>query len=479
VSVLWPGWDRSGRWGRLLFLASLSLFVAGTAFMLTVQLTGDELTYAYSAGNIAAFVRGNQSLSQTIEAVVGFGWFAPGIPILMAPLYLVDPTPNLAVYRLYAALLIFLLWLWALRETERDAGHPYALALLVFPGLDITWHMFAGTSWGDLPAGLVLVLVFARLLRIARLLQGQGDLGFRELFALEALLALGFYLRGNLLVVGVAANIFVAALVLILARGPGLWRRLRNVLLGMAALALAIAPWSIAATRTLGDVVISTSTPAIAFGLSFGRASEICFGPCPEIGPDNIWVRAVTFSRAYGEANGISEVEVQRMMASHATSDLTLPEYVRRVRLNMVHYYSDPSSFVDRRFLPSSILGLSEATISAVGTLAAWWTGLLFFPALAGLAVANLWVARARLDDQVRSLAIKMLTLCVAIQPFFHISTARYWPSLAGIMAIGTAFVILSPRPREGRSDGNPLLSLIQVLYAACALALAVLVLAV
>lgn len=457
-----------GRWMKAIIIGALVLWTAGTLFMTTVPLSGDEVTYAQVARSFADSLLGRQSLSNLAVEVVGFGWFLPGISIVLTPVYLIDSTPDLAFVRLYASVVIFLLWVWTLREVDREAGRPFAIALLIFPSLDVTWHMFAGSVWGDLPSGLVLAIVFARLLRMTRTLWTGGGIAFKDWLYLEFLLVLAFYLRGNLILVAFAVHVFLLCLLVLTARRETLLRQAAFAVIGACYFVLAMLPWSVTASRVLGGTVISTSTPVLAFALTFGNAADACFGPCPrKAGSYNVWVSAVKFSRAYGAAHGISELEVQRMMAQRALRDLTISRFLRRVKVNTIRYFSDPADFLQQRFLPSSKLGLGETTVAWLATICALLTGVLYWPFLASLLVANFWIVRSRFEDQTASLAIKLLSICVAIQPFFHTSHPRYWPGLAGIMAMGAAFLYVRMRSSMvPAGQASTFLTSVQVTYA-------------
>lgn len=458
-----------GRWMKAIIVGALLLWAAGTLFMTTVPLSGDEVTYTRAARSFADFLFGRQSARDLAVEVVGFGWFLPGISILLTPVYLIDATPDLVFVRLYVSAMTFLLWMWTLREVDKEAGRPFAVALLVFPGLDVTWHMFAGSAWGDLPSGLVLAIIFARLLRMTRTLWTGGGIAFTDWLYLEFLLVLAFYLRGNLILVAFAVHVFLLCLLVLTLQRETLLRQAAFAVIGACCFVLAMLPWSVTASRVLGGTVISTSTPVLAFALTFGEQRTACLGPCPSgPGRENIWISAAKFSRAYGAEHGISELKVQRMMAQHALRDLTVYGFLRRVRVNAIRYFSDPADFVQERFLTSSKLRLGETTVAALGLACALLTGVLFWPFLALLLAANLWIVRGRFEDQAISLAIKMLSICVAIQPFFHTSHSRYWPGLAGVMAMGAAFLYVRLRSSATTADGgSTFLTYVQLAYAA------------
>ncbi|WP_163266351.1 hypothetical protein [Chelativorans alearense] len=442
----------------VLWIAVGAVWIASTAFMATVPLSGDELFYSSGAKFIAGFLTGDITFAEMKTNVVGFGWFTPGVPIVLTPLFLFDATPHVSAVRIYAGALALILWFWSLWEVNRAFGRQYTLALLVFPTLDVTWQLFSATIWGDLPAGLLLVIVFVRTWTLGC----RNSPSPRDIIALELILAAAFYLRGSLLVVAVAVNVFLLALPFM----TGQWRsglhRAAVLALGSTVFAAVVAPWSAMASRELGGTVISTSTPALSFGITFGKADRLCFGPCPG---KNIWIEGARFSQAYGAANGISELEAQKRMATNATRDLTLKEYTKRVRRNLKQFLLVPTGFVRDRFLPGSRLELPDPMVSVAGTVAAFWTGLLYFPALLALILANGIVVTGR-AAQIESLCIKMFTLCLFVQPFIHPSHSRYWPTLGPLMALSAAFLLKMIATRSSR-DGALSLVAMQWLYVA------------
>jgi len=431
----------SGLLPALAWAVVLLWLVAGL-FMTTVPLSGDEVHYAMAAKAIGAFLRADITLDAMLATVVGYGWFVPGMSLLLTPLY-VFGTPDGPVIRTYVLVIMFLLWLWTLREVHAEFGRRYAVALLIFPGLEITWHLFATTAWGETGAGLLLVIAFVRTCRIARRALAGESIGVNDMAALELALVLAFYLRGSLLVVALAVHIFIVSMLIFSAQWRSIPRKIAMIVAGGLCFGIAVAPWSIAASRTLGDLVIATSTPVLSFGLTFGGAHEICFGPCPGLESGGIaWIAAAKFSRAYAAAHGISEIEAQRRMSAYATRDLAAIEYLRRVQSNFARLALSPAQFTRDRFLPSSWLGLERRTVRLLGYVALAWTSALYFPALLALLIGNLIVIRKDREAQIQSLSFKMLTLCLLLQPFLHPAHSRYWPTFAPLMALSAAFLL-------------------------------------
>jgi len=85
----------------------------------------------------------------------------------------------------------------------------------------------------------------------------------------------------------------------------------------------------------------------------------------------------------------------------------------------------------------------------------------------------NLIVIRQDYRMQLQSLAIKIATLCILTQPFFHKSSARYWVELAPWAAWAMALMIClltkaPPSPCRRLERSQRWLSRAQLLYAGC-----------
>lgn len=115
ADLLLPGQSSqdSGLLPALAWAVVLLWLVAGL-FMTTVPLSGDEIHYAMAAKAIGAFLRADMTQDAMLATVVGYGWFVPGMSLVLTPLY-VFGTPGGAMIRIYVLVVMFLLWLWTLR----------------------------------------------------------------------------------------------------------------------------------------------------------------------------------------------------------------------------------------------------------------------------------------------------------------------------------------------------------------------------
>lgn len=426
---------------RLLFamlLVAVTAWIAALGFMSTVALSGDEKFYARNAATIADLVfRGRGSAGAVAEELVGRGWFMPGMSSLLVPLYAVQVDPAVEAIRTYVSAIVFLLWVWTLREISVTFGRSGAITFLVFPTLAAIWLLFAASAWADLAAGLLLAIVVARTFRMA-VSMVEGDVRLRDVVILELIMGAMVYLRGNTI-----AAVAAAHGVLLLAAVSWPWSRLLprvgKIAAGLALLGLLIAPWTLTASGVLGDTVLTTSSAPLSVAITFGDRRDICFGPCP--GEGNVWFRAVRYSREYGEDRGISELDAQRQMAAYALRDVTFQGYAQQVRQNFRSFATRPHGFVTR-FMSITTLDLSPRVTAMVEQSLRLGTLALYLPFLVALAVANAAVIVRSQRLQVLSVCVKVFTASVFVQPFLHRSHPRYWVSFAPLMAIGAILLL-------------------------------------
>lgn len=489
--------------GDRLLLAGLCLvvasWIAALVFMSDMAYSGDEQRYARDAKILADLLLGRQmSLETAARAIVGNGWFMPGMSIVLVPVFAIDPEPAVAVVRAYSSAVILLLWLCALRQMSATLGRYAAIVLLVFPSLALMWLVYATTIWGDLPAGLVLTIAAARTYRMCVRLfeEPEAAMPLRDVVILELLLAAMTYLRGNTIVVVVAVHALIVAAAII-ARQDGLLLRFRNLAVGVAVFAAVLAPWSVTATQILGSPVLTTSSAALSVGITFGDTKALCRGPCSE--DRKPWDAAARYSREQAKERGISELEVQREMSARALRDVTLGDYTAKVRRNFSSFVWHPASLIDRfttenRFTVGTGREFSASAASRIQRTVRGTTNALYFPFFALLVLANVAVILRFRRLQILSLCVKVVTISLFVQPFLHFSHSRYWVTwaaamtLAGVMALhwaSAAGVLSLPagdtvtyRPDAAeRNDGDWMLSVVQAVYVAAVAAIVLVVL--
>lgn len=420
--------------------------LAAAGFMVTVPFSGDEVIYAERADEIADLLTGRgASLQDVTENLVGKGWFMPGIAFVLTPLYALFPDAGVPATRLYLSGFYWLLWIWAAREVGMAFGRDGEMTFLLFPTLAVMWVVFATTGWGDLPAGLCVAIAASRIYRIGVEMMEQEHVSIRHLLVAELAMVMMVYLRGNTIALVVAIHVMLIGIAVISGNGSLLVRRLSVLATGVALFAALLAPWSFTATRTLGDRVVTTSSAALSFAVTFGDEDELCLGqPCPVGG---IWAGKVQFSRQYAKRHGISHLEAQERMARHVARTISWREYGVQVRDNFGAYVTPTGAgprrgrpFMDRFVVlseldvPSAVRGIINGTVRTL-------TLVLYVPFFAALLVANVAVFIRSKRRQLLSLLVKALTVSLFLQPFVHLSHARYWPAFAPVMTIAAILI--------------------------------------
>jgi len=240
------------------------------------------------------------------------------------------------------------------------------------------------------------------------------------------------YLRGSAIAIVLAIHVFLLVISSIYGKPHEMGRRLAPLVIGIAIFALGLVPWSIAASKVLGGRVITTTTPVLSFGITFGDSNKLCFGPCPP--HKNIWVAAANFSRNYASDHGIGELEAQKLMVTNALNELSARAYLEKVRRNFRTFTLMPEKFATR-FLTLSVLKLNSSEIRFGEVLSKIWTRVFYFPFFLAFVFVNFAIFR-KAEDQVASLIFKMFSLCIFLQPFDHLSHPRYWPAFAVLMGL-------------------------------------------
>ena len=199
-----------------LITAHVALKVALYPLMAPVGLTGDEIAYADGGRTLAIVFRDllhltSRDLSQVDANIVGNGWFMPGSSVLLTPLFLVDASAAAETVRVYAGLFTMLLLIAVALLVRRELGRPYAIALLVFPGLVPMWVLFSYTVRGlDPIAGLVVAALVAVIVGLARRARDGRAPGILDGARLGLLLITCLYFRSSAL--PLVAGLFAAAL---------------------------------------------------------------------------------------------------------------------------------------------------------------------------------------------------------------------------------------------------------------------------
>lgn len=427
----------------LICLVILHLAVKAAFFPRVVDapLHGDEAAYVDAARTLASLVRDAASFSpldvQRFQGqVVGRGWFMPGMSLVLAPLYLFHPDAGLATTRAYLGVFTFALLLVTVFSVHRVLGKRYASALLVFPALLPMWVLFSFSAWGDLSAGLLVILLLTLMVQMGRKLQRGAAPTAAEGARLGLLAIATLYIRSSTLplVLGLFALVLVGLIMFL--RGGERGRACIALGIGVAVFAGLLAPWSVAASKTLGATVVSTTTVPISLAVAFGEPDKLCFGPCE---PGNIWITSTKFSRDVARERGVSELDVQQEMSDFALIGITAEGYTADVLQNLNRYLFQPGGF---EFVFRE-RGSEPDIISAVVTEITNWG---YFGGMVFAVWALLLVTRSSFDSQLTSILLKLFAAALLLQPFLHIGSPRYWPVFAPLFAMSVGLLIQSLR---------------------------------
>ncbi|NYI45523.1 hypothetical protein BJ993_002603 [Nocardioides aromaticivorans] len=473
-----------------LVVAHVLLKVALFPVVMSAPPHGDEQAYLNGSMALSNAIRDLFSFTSPDRAeldrnVVASGWFMPGMSIVVAPLYVVFPDAGPALVRGYCGIVTLALYVVALRSVVRVLGHRWAVALAVFPGLVPMWVYFGYGAWGDLNAGLVLLLVVLRLVEMFRTLRRGEAPTVRDGLVLGLLSVVTLYLRSSTSVLLAGLGVVALATAVVLLRGAPRWRAVGSAAVAGVVFLLLLAPWSAYASHVLDARVLTTTTVATSKANTFGDREQVCFGPCD---PDStLWFRPLRYAREVGRATGTSEVDVLKEMSAYARRDMTIHGYLDQVGHNLAAYSLQPAVFVDH-VVPEDERG-------PAGSAAAWTvkvtTWLVYFPALLLVVAALLSVVRRSLEARLVDVLVKLCLGALLVQPFVHVAGGRYWTTAAPFFGLAAATFVVERLVRAGRlpapatgvvTDGDRTverwLNRIQVVLAAAVAIVAVAVLA-
>lgn len=410
---------------------------------------GDEAYYVDAARALSNLVRDLVSFSgpdtaELSQNVAGNGWFMPGMSILLTPLFVVVPDAPIELVRAYLGLASTALLLLAVLGVRRHLGRVPAGAVLVVPGLVPMYAVFGFAAYGDLVAGLLVLMLLTQAVALVRRTRA-ADRGagpepvatWRHGIHLGSLAIAAVYFRSSvsILVVGLLGTALLVGV--LLARGQ--WRRLVATMLAAgAAFVVLLAPWSAYASHELGGRVLTTTSVPTVLANTFGDRDDVCYGECDP--GSSIWFSPLRYSREVARATGISEMQAAAEMSVYARADVTAESYARDVLDNLSRYLRNPAGFARIFESPTA----PYPTAEVVGAL----TYLMAYPAfLVGL-VMLLYVDRRGAGAQVQSLLVKVAIGALLVQPFVHIAGSRYWMTLGPLLGLSAALLYGARRSR-------------------------------
>ncbi len=427
-------------------VAGALVVVAALLALLAIQQTdfrGDEYTYVDGARALGAALAGRGSWNVALTELIGTGWFMPGAAVMLAPLFAIVPDAGFLAVRGWMLALNLLLLVAALACFRGLPVRWSTALLLTCPALVAAWHFAAASVLPDVPAGLLSAIALVLAYRIGMgLLAGEAP-SLKLLALMELALVAGLYLRGPVIVLVAAVHAVLLVLAFVSAR-----EKVRSsglLVAGLTAVALALLPWSIAASRHFDARVITTTNFPLVLADSFGDPEKTCFGPCAD-GVD-IWP-AWEFAQERAAATGENALTIQREMMAASLDGLTLRSYLQQAREHVADHLFDPAGWV-RAQMPVSYRippDLRESFLTAI-TVLSW---IIYLPFLLALLAGNLLVARSSDSARLQSVLIKSATFAMMLQPFMHKSGPRYWVMLAPLMAWS---VMLLAEMRQGEQS--------------------------
>lgn len=449
-------WLRGLRRGDRLLLgllvAHVLLKLAVYPYVMHAEPVGDEINYIDGGRALSNALRDLVALNafDTAELsrnVVASGWFMPGMMFVAAPLFVVVPDASIELIRAWFGVVSLVMAIGAVLAVRRTFGTRYAVALAIFPGLVPMWASFSFGAWGDLTAGIVVVWLLCLLVPVLRRV-GEGIRPtWQEGVKLGLLAIVVVYFRSSAAVLSVGLCLVVGVAVLLLLRGRDRLLGFGSMVLAGAAFLMVLAPWSVSASLALDDKVLTTTTVQTVRANTFGDHDELCFGPCD---PDStVWFTPVRYAREVARATGVGEVSMFSEMSEYARRDVTAQSYSRDVFRNTAAYLFKPGGFAIHLQPPNR------------GTDLAYWviagsTTVMVYLALLGMLVALLTVFRSSLENRWTALALKLAVGALLTQPFVHIGGARYWTTMAPLLAMGTLLLLGEWRSRR-RDQVEPL----------------------
>ncbi len=365
--------------------------------------------------------------------VVGSGWFMPGMAILMTPLFVVFPDAADPLCRAYLGLANLLVLLWAVRSVRNRLGAGYATLLVAFPALLPSWVLMSFTAYGDPLSGVVLIVLVAHVVDMLRKLRAGEPPAWKEAVQLGLLAIAVLYLRSSTSIVLAALGSVTLVAALVLLKGAQRWRALGAAGVAGVVCVVLLAPWSIAASKSLEARVVTTTTVPISLANTFGDREQVCFGACD---PDSyLWFRPLRYAREVGRATGESEVEIEKQMSAYALRDLERRDYARQAWWNIGSYFFLPANFV-RYIAPPE----GRGAMGDVGQRIVWGSTYLYYiPVLVLTLLSMLFVQLRSLEAQILDTLAKLALLALFVQPFVHVAGSRYWTTAGPLFVVAAA----------------------------------------
>jgi len=454
-------------------VAAIGLGLYYIAIAQHLHLTGDEGHYLKGGRLVArlasqAFHLDWTGAGDTVDRIVGKGWFMPGMSILLAPATVL--TDSISELRLYVGLMNLALVCLALKLL-RDGFGSLAQAIFLCLTLIVPYYgMFSFLFWGDLVAAQFFLVVGLLLIKKVENARGLG-MSLPSGAMLGLLLTAATYLRSSywLCLPLMLAGIFFSSSALgsLTARGRHLVRVGGACVL---AFSLSLAPWSVLVSQRHG-LHLTVTSRAMSQAIVFG-SSEYLERTDSNLAYRGNWRLFEKHIRRTARAAGISYREQAALELEYATEGLTLGEYSRRAVSGLGDFLLDSEAFIVRlresfRYGHGPTLARDprppvlpeeewnpkhERRFDTIETLNYWvWRLLLLCGFL-------LFVIPTDLDR--RSLAVSMMFKYVAfvftLQPFVVVAHGRYYVQYVPFIAMAIAVAAVLARNRRARPTRRP-----------------------
>lgn len=245
-------------WRTAIVLLSLATVGAGSLYlMIGVGFYGDEWSYSYKAQIFASALKNARSANdfqEHLSTLIGNGWFMPGIPALLSPLYILIPEAPPPFVRCYMLCLNLCLLSVLCRQLSRNFGPNAPLVFLALCTLTPFYVLQLSSVFAEIPA-THLALIF--LLRLSKKLQNEA-----EPEGALAGLSIGLITLCRPSGIGLLAIVIAQNVIIALKRGST-QRAIRSSVVAAIVAVATIAPWSTAVSQKFGPTLTITS-PAVA-----------------------------------------------------------------------------------------------------------------------------------------------------------------------------------------------------------------------
>jgi hypothetical protein len=410
------------------------------------QLNGDEHFYFINASVLSKFLLAAirmqpLDIAETLDRIVGLGWFAPGLSLILTPIQLLfggeAPLPAVRAY-----MTIFNLVLLGLisRELIRLGFTRRFTSLFVVAVCAVPYYLFfLGMLWGDLVGVHLALLVLLDLER--RLLESQprGALTNNDSRWVGLLLGATILVRPqySFLLLIIVVRIFLQSLRSSEAENPhrGSWAAVLKTSAWITlSIVIVLAPWNYELNKRFGRSFMITSTYLSPLfrdpGYSEGALREIATINKFYAVHDKVTADARAAGRSFREQADLESAKI---------AEMDLDARLRATQNSMSRYYFSENQFLNRFF------GLQTPEGKFSGPLG---EGLLFANAVFWYLLLSLGFlafsipAFPQKDGYLLPLSIKGLVFLLTMQPLLLDAHGRYYVALVPALALLVLFAL-------------------------------------